>query len=132
MTYEDLAWVQGQLRGCANARRQLRICAECLCLTEDELLTHLGYKNMAAFRAAHPQSKHPVGPQVERIYHPALLRRGTTKQRVQPDGLHPAGNARGHPAQGLHLEKEAPGACRRYAAQAAQYTHKGENYGTEH
>lgn len=70
MTHEDLAWVQGQLRGCANARRQLRICAECLCLTDDELLTHLGYKNMAAFRAAHPQSKHPVGPQVERIYHP--------------------------------------------------------------
>ena len=31
MTQEDLAWVQGQLRGCANARRQLRICAECLC-----------------------------------------------------------------------------------------------------
>ena len=70
MTHEDLAWVQGQLRGCANARRQLRICAECLCLTDDELLTHLGYTSMAAFRAAHPQSKHPVGPQVERIYHP--------------------------------------------------------------
>ena len=70
MTYEDLAWVQGQLRGCANARRQLRICAECLCLTDDELLTHLGYTSMAAFRAAHPQSKHPVGPQVERIHHP--------------------------------------------------------------
>ena len=70
MTYEDLAWVQGQLRGCANARRQLRICAECLCLTDDELLTHLGYTSMAAFRAAHPQSKHPVGSQVERIYRP--------------------------------------------------------------
>ena len=70
MTHEDLAWVQGQLRGCANARRQLRICAECLCLTDDELLTHLGYTSMAAFRAAHPQSKHPVGPQVERIHHP--------------------------------------------------------------
>ena len=25
---------------------------------------------MAAFRAAHPQSKHPVGQQVERIHHP--------------------------------------------------------------
>ena len=70
MTHEDLAWAQGQLRGCANARRQLRICAECLCLTDDELLTHLGYTSMAAFRAAHPQSKHPVGPQVERIHHP--------------------------------------------------------------
>lgn len=70
MTHEDLAWVQGQLRGCANARRQLRICAECLCLTDDELLTHLGYTSIAAFRAAHPQSKHPVGQQVERIHHP--------------------------------------------------------------
>lgn len=67
---EDLAWVQVRLRGCANARRQLRICAECLCLTDDELLTYLGYTSMAAFRAAHPQSKHPVGPQVERIYRP--------------------------------------------------------------
>lgn len=34
MTMEDLNWVQSRLRNCTNARRQLRICAECLCVDE--------------------------------------------------------------------------------------------------
>lgn len=70
MTMEDLAWVQSRLRNCTNARRQLRICAECLCVDEGTLLESLGYASLDAFRAAHPQNKQPVGPPVERIYNP--------------------------------------------------------------
>lgn len=70
MTMEDLNWVQSRLRNCTNARRQLRICAECLCVDEGTLLESLGYASLDAFRAAHPQNKQPVGPPVERIYNP--------------------------------------------------------------
>ena len=44
MTTDDLAWVQSRLRNCTNARRQLRICAECLNVAEDILLERLLYK----------------------------------------------------------------------------------------
>lgn len=57
MTMEDLNWVQSRLRNCTNARRQLRICAECLCVDEGTLLESLGYASLDAFRAAHPQGK---------------------------------------------------------------------------
>lgn len=70
MTMEDLNWGQSRLRNCTNARRQLRICAECLCVDEGTLLESLGYASLDAFRAAHPQNKQPVGPPVERIYNP--------------------------------------------------------------
>lgn len=70
MTTEDLAWVQSRLRNCTNARRQLRICAECLRVAEDTLLERLGYVSLDAFRAAHPQNKRSCGPSVERIYNP--------------------------------------------------------------
>ncbi len=70
MTMEDLNWVQSRLRNCTNARRQLRICAEYLCVDEGTLLESLGYASLDAFRAAHPQNKQPVGPPVERIYNP--------------------------------------------------------------
>lgn len=70
MTMEDLNWVQSRLRNCTNARRQLRICAECLSVAEDTLLERLGYTSLDTFRAAHPQNKQPVGPPVERIYNP--------------------------------------------------------------
>ncbi len=50
MTTEDLAWVQSRLRNCTNARRQLRICAECLCVDEGTLLESLGYASLDAFR----------------------------------------------------------------------------------
>lgn len=70
MTTEDLAWVQSRLRNCTNARRQLRICAECLSVAEDTLLERLGYVSLDAFRAAHPQNKRSCGPSVERIYNP--------------------------------------------------------------
>lgn len=46
MTTDDLAWVQSRLRNCTNARRQLRICAECLSVAEDTLLERLGYTSL--------------------------------------------------------------------------------------
>lgn len=70
MTTDDLAWVQSRLRNCTNARRQLRICAECLSVAEDTLLERLGYTSLDTFRAAHPQNKQPVGPPVVRICNP--------------------------------------------------------------
>lgn len=70
MTMEDLNWVQSRLRNCTNARRQLRICAECLCVDEGTLLESLGYASLDAFRAAHPQNKRSRGPSVERICNP--------------------------------------------------------------
>ena len=70
MTTDDLAWVQSRLRNCTNARRQLRICAECLCVDEGTLLESLGYASLDAFRAAHPQNKRSCGQSVERIYNP--------------------------------------------------------------
>lgn len=70
MTTDDLAWVQSRLRNCTNARRQLRICAECLCVDEGTLLESLGYASLDAFRAVHPQNKRSCGPSVERIYNP--------------------------------------------------------------
>lgn len=70
MTTDDLAWVQSRLRNCTNARRQLRICAECLCVDEGTLLESLGYTSLDTFRAAHPQNRRPVGPSVERICNP--------------------------------------------------------------
>ena len=70
MTTEDLNWVQSRLRNCTNARRQLRICAECLCVDEGTLLESLGYASLDAFRAAHPQNKRSCGPSVERICNP--------------------------------------------------------------
>lgn len=70
MTTDDLAWVQSRLRNCTNARRQLRICAECLYVDEGTLLESLGYASLDAFRAAHPQNKRSCGPSVERIYNP--------------------------------------------------------------
>lgn len=70
MTMEDLNWVQSRLRNCTNARRQLRICAECLSVAEGTLLESLGYASLDAFRAAHPQNKRSRGPSAERIYNP--------------------------------------------------------------
>ena len=70
MTMEDLNWVQSRLRNCTNARRQLRICAECLSVAEDTLLERLGYTSLDTFRAAHPQNKRSRGPSVERICNP--------------------------------------------------------------
>ena len=70
MTMEDLNWVQSRLRNCTNARRQLRICAECLSVAEGALLESLGYASLDAFCAAHPQNKRSRGPSVERICNP--------------------------------------------------------------
>ena len=134
MTMEDLNWVQSRLRNCTNARRQLRICAECLCVDEGTLLESLGYASLDAFRAAHPQNKRSCGPPVERICNPVppeamlesiLYYYGADQQRVQDDGLHPDRDAGGNPAQSMQLEEETPDACRRYAVQAAK-TEKGD------
>lgn len=136
MTTDDLAWVQSRLRNCTNARRQLRICAECLCVDEGTLLESLGYASLDAFRAAHPQNKRSCGPSVERIYNPVppevMLESilyyygGAPISSVcRDDGLHPDRNAGGNPAQSMQLEEETPGTCRRYAVQAAK-TEKGD------
>ena len=70
MTTDDLAWAQFRLRNCTNARRQLKICAECLSVAEDTLLARLGYDSLEDFRAAHPQNKRPLGRPTECICHP--------------------------------------------------------------
>lgn len=54
MTPEDLAWVQTRLKNCANVRHQLKICAECLCTKESDLLVRLGYGSMDELCAAYP------------------------------------------------------------------------------
>ena len=54
MTPEDLAWVQTRLKNCTNVRHQLKICAECLCTKESDLLVRLGYGSMDELCAAYP------------------------------------------------------------------------------
>ena len=136
MTTDDLAWVQSRLRNCTNARRQLRICAECLSVAEDTLLERLGYTSLDTFRAAHPQNKQPVCPPVERICNPvppeamlesilyyysgapisSVCRMMGYTQTVTPEAIR---------HRVCSWKKKTPGACRRYAAQAAK-TEKGD------
>lgn len=54
MTPEDLAWVQTRLKNCTNVRHQLKICAECLCTKQSDLLVRLGYGSMDELCAAYP------------------------------------------------------------------------------
>lgn len=54
MTPEDLTWVQTRLKNCTNVRHQLKICAECLCTKESDLLVRLGYGSMDELCAAYP------------------------------------------------------------------------------
>lgn len=54
MTPDDLAWVQTRLKNCTNVRHQLKICAECLCSKESDLLVRLGYGSVDALCTAYP------------------------------------------------------------------------------
>ena len=54
MTPDDIAWVQGRLRGCKYLIATLHKCAQCLGVDDDELLATLGFANEAALKAAYP------------------------------------------------------------------------------
>lgn len=54
MTPDDIAWVQGRLRGCKYLIATLHKCAQCLDVGADELLAALGFANEAALKAAYP------------------------------------------------------------------------------
>lgn len=53
MTPDDIAWVQGRLRGCKYLIATLHKCAQCLGVDDGELLTALGYESEAALKAAY-------------------------------------------------------------------------------
>lgn len=69
MTPDDIAWVQGRLRGCKYLVATLHKCAQCLDVGDDELLTALGFESEAALKAAYPQQA--AGP-----------RRGSSRQHL--------------------------------------------------
>ena len=50
MTPDDIAWVQGRLRGCKYLVSTLHKCAQCLGVDDGELLIVLGYESEAALR----------------------------------------------------------------------------------
>ena len=54
MTPEDIAWVQGRLRGCKYLIATLHKCAQCLDVDDDRLLAALGFANEAALKRAYP------------------------------------------------------------------------------
>lgn len=54
MTPDDIAWVQGRLRGCKYLVATLHKCAQCLDVGDDALLAALGFANEAALKAAYP------------------------------------------------------------------------------
>lgn len=54
MTPDDIAWVQGRLRGCKYLIATLHKCAQCLDVGDDALLAALGFANEAALKAAYP------------------------------------------------------------------------------
>lgn len=114
MTTDDLAWVQSRLRNCTNARRQLRICAECLSVAEDTLLERLGYTSLDTFRAAHPQNKQPVCPPVERILFGRGRRALSEQYGLKVWLCHDHHN---EPPLGVHFDP----AARRVLEQAAQF-----------
>lgn len=54
MTPEDIAWVQGRLRGCKYLIATLHKCAQCLDVDDDRLLAALGFESEAALKRAYP------------------------------------------------------------------------------
>ena len=54
MTPDDIAWVQGRLRGCKYLVDTLHKCAQCLDVGDDELLAALGFESEADLKAAYP------------------------------------------------------------------------------
>lgn len=54
MTPDDIAWVQGRLRGCKYLVATLHKCAQCLDVGDDDLLAALGFESEAALKAAYP------------------------------------------------------------------------------
>lgn len=57
MRADDLAWVQGQLRGCKCIAKQLKICAEVTGSSEGVLLYELGYEDLHALQRAYPEKQ---------------------------------------------------------------------------
>ena len=54
MTPDDIAWVQGRLRGCKYLIATLHKCAQCLDVDDDRLLAALGFASEAALKRAYP------------------------------------------------------------------------------
>jgi hypothetical protein len=93
MTPEDIAWVQGRLRGCKYLVSTLHKCAQCLGVGDDELLIALGYESEAALRQAypdklrgpggeHPKPSHYQPPDAETMHEAVLLFYGGTDMDV--------------------------------------------------
>lgn len=53
MTPDDIAWVQGRLRGCKYLVDTLHKCAQCLDVGDDALLAALGFESEADLKAAY-------------------------------------------------------------------------------
>lgn len=93
MTPDDIAWVQGRLRGCKYLVTTLHKCAQCLGVDTGELLTALGYESEAALRQAypdklrgpggeHPKPSHYQPPDAETMHEAVLLFYGGTDMDV--------------------------------------------------
>lgn len=80
MTPDDIAWVQGRLRGCKYLVDTLHKCAQCLDVGDDELLIALGYESEAALRQAYP----------DKLRGPGGDHRGHTYTKPDEDTMHEA------------------------------------------
>lgn len=56
MTPDDIAWVQGRLRGCKYLVATLHKCAQCLDVGDDALLAALGFANEEPSKRPTPAS----------------------------------------------------------------------------
>lgn len=82
MTPDDIAWVQGRLRGCKYLIATLHKCAQCLDVDDDRLLAALGFTSEAALKRAYPsklrgrggnQGHHTYAKPDEDTMHEAVL-----------------------------------------------------------
>lgn len=80
MTPDDIAWVQGRLRGCKYLISTLHKCAQCVDVGNDALLTALGFANEAALKAAYPS----------KLRGPGGDHRGHTYTKPDEDTMHEA------------------------------------------
>ena len=103
MTPDDIAWVQGRLRGCKYLVDTLHKCAQCLGVGDGELLIALGYESEAALRQAypdklrgpggeHPKPSHYQPPDAETMHEAVLLFYGGTDMDVVKRLMGYAGN----------------------------------------
>lgn len=84
MTPDDIAWVQGRLRGCKYLVSTLHKCAQCLDVDDGEMLLALGFESEAALKAAypsklrgrggeHPKPSHYQPPDAETMHEAVLM-----------------------------------------------------------